>query len=143
MPAWFRPASLAIVTLFVTGCYHQVVRTGAPAGDVVIEEPWTATYLLGLVPATSINTATRCPNGVAVIVTEQTFLNGFVGVITLGIYTPQSVTITCAAAPLTMGGGVHLHAPVDASIEARDATIRDAIRLARRTGERVVVHLGG
>jgi hypothetical protein len=68
-----------VLALLLAGCYHQVVRTGAPPGNVVIERPWTATYLFGLVPATAINTAAQCPNGVAVVETQQTFVNGLVG----------------------------------------------------------------
>jgi len=38
-----------------------------------------------------------CPNGWAQIKTETSFFNGFVEAITWGIYSPQSVTIQCAA----------------------------------------------
>src|SRR5690606_24645778 len=88
---------LLLSLLLTAGCYHQVVHTGATAGPRIIEHPWTATYLFGLIPAAEISTVAQCPNGVAVIETQQTFLNGLVGVVTLGIYTPQTVRITCAA----------------------------------------------
>jgi hypothetical protein len=38
-----------------------------------------------------------CPKGWAAIHTETSFLNGLVQGLTLNIYSPQSITITCAA----------------------------------------------
>jgi hypothetical protein len=40
-----------------------------------------------------------CGNGVSRVETQHSFLNGLVGVFTLSIYTPMSITVTCAAAP--------------------------------------------
>jgi hypothetical protein len=141
MTGMLRLPTLAVLTMLLvaTGCFHQVVRTGAPPGAVVIERPWTATYLFGLVPANAINTAAQCPNGVAIVATQQTFMNGLVGVLTIGIYTPQTVTITCAAAPLARQEGRSMSLPADASIADREAAVREAIELARRTGELVIV----
>jgi len=133
------PALLVLLTLAATGCYHQVVRTGATPGERVIERPWTATYVFGLVPASAINTAADCPAGVAVVETEQTFANGLVGFLTLGIYTPQSVTITCAAGGSARGSARSIELPADASTHERTEAIREALVLARSTGDRIVV----
>lgn len=95
-----RPlASLAIVLALTTSaaCYHAVVETGRPAGTTVVQKSWVNTFVFGLVPASDIDVSARCPGGVARVETQQTFVNGLVGLITLGIYTPQSATITCAA----------------------------------------------
>ena len=89
---------LALTTcLLLPGCYHQVVNTGAtPApGNAAITKT-VSLYFFGLVGA-EIDTVADCPTGAAVIETQQTFVNGLLGVVTLGIYTPQTVTITCAA----------------------------------------------
>jgi Bor protein len=134
---------LLFALLLTTACYHQVVQTGATPGAQVVERPWTATWLFGLVPATEISTAAECPGGVAVIETQQTFLNGLVGALTLGIYTPQTVRITCA-------GGDDASAPDDRTVrvadftgaDARVAATHEAVRLAQRTGEPVLLHLG-
>jgi hypothetical protein len=128
-----------LLSLTLAGCYHQVVRTGAQPGAVVVERPWTATYLFGLVPATAINTAAQCPNGVAIVETQQTFINGLVGVLTLGIYTPQTVRITCAAgAPVTTNARQIRVAP-GAALDERVAAVERAIDHAYRTSEKVVV----
>lgn len=138
-----RLQGLALVlplVLFTTGCYHQVVRTGATPSTQVIERPWTATYFFGLVPASTINTAAECPNGVAVVETQQTFPNGLLGVLTLGIYTPQTVRITCATgqAALLRSRGVGLQ--VGATRSERIAAVREAIELTATTGDRVFLH---
>lgn len=133
-------AQLLVLTVVLTGCYHQVVRTGATAGGTVIERPWTATYLFGLVPASTIETASECPAGVAVVETQQTAVNGVVGALTLGIYTPQTVTITCAAAGgAAAGADTRIDLPADADLPEWDRAIRDAIGVARESGETVLV----
>jgi len=77
------------------------VQTGsAPAGDVV-EKQFVATWLWGLVPSQEVDVRKQCPRGVATVETEQSFVNGLVSGLTLGIYTPQHVKITCAAATAT------------------------------------------
>lgn len=133
-------ALLVAITVLASACFHQVVRTGAPPGGTVIERPWTATYILGLVPATAINTAAECPAGVAVVETQQTFLNGLVGVLTLGIYTPQTVRITCAAGDSGLRGAREIEVAAEASAAERATAIREAIALAQRTRDAVVVY---
>lgn len=132
---------LAIMVI-ATGCYNQVVRTGAAPSGTVIERPWTATYIFGLVPATAINTAAACPSGVAIVETQQSFANGLVGVLTLGIYTPQTVRITCAAGGTGVGSAREIDLPAGAGPAERATAVRDAIDLARSSGERVVVYTG-
>ena len=130
---------LALTTLLITGCYHQVVHTGAtPApGNAVIQKT-AALFFFGLKGA-EVNTVADCPTGVAVIETQQTFLNGLVGVFTLGIYTPRSVTITCAAggAPVPDGEVVTI-APDASTAEAETAALR-AVTLAKRSRQPVVL----
>lgn len=133
-------ALLVSLTIVATACYHQVVRTGAPPSGTVIERPWTATFVFGLVPATAINTAAECPAGVAVVETQQTFLNGLVGVLTLGIYTPQTVRITCAAGGSSMRGARQIEVSAEASLADRAEAVREAIALSRRTGDPVVIY---
>jgi Bor protein len=91
-----RVASFTVIAL-LAGCYHQVVQTGRTPGPVVVTKPWTATWLWGLVPAEEINVTSQCPSGVATVETQQSFLNGLVGGLTLGIYTPRDVKVTCAS----------------------------------------------
>jgi hypothetical protein len=91
-----RAGALCAVLLLSTACFRQVVQTGRTPAATVIDRPWTHTWLWGLVPATPIDVTSQCRSGIATVVTEQSFLNGLVGALTLFIYTPRHVTITCA-----------------------------------------------
>ena len=88
---------------------------------------------------------------VARVETQQTFLNGLVGALTLGIYTPQSATITCAAGRTgALDGGApdprldprgHTVVAVadGASAADRRAALRSAAEESARTGQPVFV----
>jgi hypothetical protein len=132
-------SSLVALALATGACYHQIVTTGRTPGTTVVEKPWTSTFIFGLVPAQEINTAAQCPNGVATVETQQTFLNGLVGALTLGIYTPQDVRITCATGSAAIPGAREIHVGGTGSLEARREAIARAVELAERTGNRVVV----
>lgn len=144
-----RPlASLAVALALTTStaCYHAVVETGRPAGTTVIQKPWVNTFVFGLVAAQPIDVTTQCPGGVARVETQQTFVNGLVSLVTLGIYTPQSATITCAAGRTgaldgrfdTRGHTVVAVAD-DATAADRSAALRSAAIESARTGQPVFV----
>lgn len=145
---------LALALLSTTACYRAVVETGRAAGPTVVQKNWVNTFVFGLVPAKPIDVTAQCPAGVARVETQQTFLNGLVGALTLGIYAPQSATITCAAsrtgaldprvAPLLDPAGhavveVAAGAPSPARDAALDAALRSAAESAARTGQPVFV----
>ena len=133
-------SALALATLGAAGCYHAVVETGLPAGTTVISQPWTHTFVFGLVPAKEIETASRCPAGVARVDTQQSFVNGLVGAVTLGIYTPQQVTITCAAGGTgALPAGRVLDVGAGATLEAKVDAVREAATRARDAGAPVFV----
>jgi hypothetical protein len=123
--------------LALTACYHQVVDTGLSPGTKTIEKPWTATWLWGLVPATPIDVRSECTSGVAFVDTQMTVPNGLVSFITLGIYTPRSVKVTCASGTASTGAVRIEVASSDA--RALDAALRQAARLATQTGHGVYV----
>jgi len=86
----------AVLVVLTTACFHQKVHSGLTPSDSVVQREYVATWLWGIVPADTIDTRRECPSGVATVETRQTFLNGLVAVLTLGIYTPQSLRVTCA-----------------------------------------------
>ena len=123
-----RWSSLALVVCLSTACYHQVVQTGRAAGPNVVDKPWVATWLWGIVAAEPIDVRQQCPMGVAVITTETSFPNGLVGALTLGIFTPQHVTITCASSSASLPAGMReIRIPTGATKEAESAMVRQAI----------------
>ncbi len=123
-------ASMSVfVLLSTTACFHQVVRTGLAAGTTVISKPWVSTWMWGLVAAQPIDVRSECRgNGVAIIETQQSFANGLVGGLTLGIWSPQSVKVTCAAGRASLPGTTRVFAiESDASVADSDAVLQRAI----------------
>ena len=94
-------ALLAVACAVSMGCYHASVETGAKPSTEVINKSFASGWVYGLVPPSTVSTAAKCPNGPAKVETQLSFVNGVVGILTLGIYTPMQVTVTCAAATTT------------------------------------------
>jgi len=87
--------ALVLLTL-LAGCYHAVVETGLPPSPQVVEKQWAHSFLWGLVPPSTVETKEKCPKGVAVFETQQSFVNGLASFLTSGIYSPMAVKATCA-----------------------------------------------
>jgi len=82
--------------LLLTGCYQARMTTGKQPSNTVVEKGWTSSFIYGLVPA-RVDVSSECPNGIASAERTFSFPNMLVNTLTLGIYLPQSVTVTCAA----------------------------------------------
>lgn len=135
-----RGAALAVLAPCLTACYHAVVDTGRAPASTVITKPWTNTFVFGLVPAAEIDTATECPTGVARVETRQSLLNGLAGVLTFGLYTPQEVRITCAAAATgVLPADRTLDVGPDASRGHKAAVVNEAIARATASGAAIYV----
>lgn len=132
-----RITALACAAVVSSGCYHAVVETGRPAGGTIVSRPWTPTYLWGLVAAPEINVASQCPRGIAKVDTEMSFVNGLAALVTLGIYTPRTVTVTCASGSASAGARVIEVASTD--LHSRLAAMNAATEASVRTGEPVFV----
>ncbi len=92
-----RPLAGLLGLIFASGaCYHATVNTGRPLSMETVEKPFASAWIYGLVPPSTVDVATQCSNGVARFETQQSFVNGLVGILTLGIYTPMTIKVTCA-----------------------------------------------
>ena len=92
---------VSMVALVALGaCYRVTVNTGAPPAATVIDKPWQLSFVYGLVPPPAIDAKQTCPQGVASIMTERSFLNGLVGALTSNNFTPMHAKITCASGPV-------------------------------------------
>ena len=132
--------SLAVLVAGLSACFHQVVQTGRTPGTTVVDKPWVATWIFGLVEAQPIDVRAQCPQGVAVVTTEQSFLNGLVGGLTLGIYTPQHVTITCASSSSVLPDHrLEIQVAREAAEAERIAAVQEAVQMSLSTSEAVVV----
>jgi hypothetical protein len=134
MRAHGRTALLALV-LTATGCYHATINTGRQPNGQTINQPWAHSFVGGLVPPAVVETASQCPNGVARVETQHSFLNMLAAFVTFSIYTPMTITVQCA------GGDDDAASAVSA--EGRDgaAAILEAANRAASTGHAQFIDL--
>lgn len=78
-----------------TGCYRNTIGTELPPSHVEHEEV-VQFFLWGLVGEKSFDMNRLCPTGVSRIYERQEVPEVLFNCVTLGIYTPVRVTLTCA-----------------------------------------------
>ena len=136
------PLMLAVLVLGITtqSCYHATITTGLTPGTQTIEQPWATGWVFGLVPPQTVEAASQCPNGVAQVETQLSFLNQLVSGITFGIFTPMSIKVTCAATSSDAG---QLNPGISIPSGAQQAEVLDAFEQAgneaAESGETVIV----
>ncbi len=91
-----RMVLVILIAGTLSGCYHARIETGLTPSDQIIDIPFAAGWIYGLVPPEIVNTTSECAEGVAIVETEHSFVNSLVGAITFGIYTPIHIKVTCA-----------------------------------------------
>lgn len=93
-----RCGSLAL--LLLTGCYKATFYQNPNAVAGARHERWSDFFIYGLVGSEHFDVRDFCgPDAVAEIRTGANFATGLVSMVTIGIYTPHKVYITCAAKP--------------------------------------------
>lgn len=92
-----RIAGVLAIALLTGGCYHATIVTGKPASGETISNPWAHSFIAGLVPPKIVETAAQCPNGVARVETQHSFLNMLAQFVTFSLYSPMTIEATCAS----------------------------------------------
>lgn len=133
--------ALALGVVLTTACFHQVVQTGRNPGTTTVRKEWTATWLWGLVPAKEIDVTRDCPSGIATVETQLTFMNGLVSVLTVGIYTPRDVKVTCASGTARTSGLKEFIVAKNASHEDQLRILAEAISESERSARPVLVSI--
>lgn len=94
-------SKLATVTVLSAGlalgaCSKQTFDLGG-TGSRVAQDATSVFFINGIGQQHSINAAQICggKQNVAKVEAEQTFLNGLVGSLTFGIYTPRQYRVVC------------------------------------------------
>ena len=135
-----RTVTMALVMVALSGCYHATIETGLPPSNEVVEEPWAASWIAGLVPPAAMETAAQCPDGVARVETKHSFLNGLVAVLTGGIFTPMHITVTCAdAGRMDRSDAAEIQLDPGATAEQRQQALNEAAQLSAEIGAAVFV----
>jgi len=133
-----RALALTAICLAASACYHQIVNTGMQPGSTVVSRPWTSTWVWGLVAAKPIDVTQQCPSGIATVSTQMTVPNWFASFITIGIWDPREVTVTCAARSASIGGPA-IDIARNASLADREAAFIAAMQLSERSGQPVAI----
>lgn len=123
---------LILALPLAAACFHATIETGLEPGTQKIEKPWAHGFVYGLVPPATVETAAKCPTGVAKVETQQSFVNMLANFLTVGLYTPQSITVTCAARKTATGP------LIDGKSDATKA-IAEAVERAAKEGAAVFV----
>ena len=129
--------------LVLSGCFHATIETGLPASATVVQNDWAHGFIIGLVPPSTVETKAKCPNGVAKVETQLSFLNSIASILTFNLYTPMTITVTCASsnrmATLPADASViRVNSTADASVVS---PMQRAFTLAVTTGQPVYVVL--
>ena len=120
-------AVLLIGAFIITGCYHAKITTDKNPSNKTIENTWAHGFIFGLVPPSTVETAQQCPNGVSVVETKISFLNGLVSGITFNLYTPMTIEVTCAAGSIS---GIQNMPETEVSKDADYTTISKSLEEA-------------
>ena len=133
-----RLVTAAVLVLVSSGCYHATIDTGRAPNGVTIRNPWAHSFIGGLVPPSAVETASVCPNGIARVETQLSFLNMVASAVTFGIYSPMELLVECAGATAEM---TDLNT-IDVA-EASPALLEAAIQLAalRSAEERAPIYI--
>lgn len=124
--------ALAFCMMALSGCYTATIETNLPPSNTKIEKNWAAGWIFGLVPPKTVETAAQCPHGVAKVVTQLSFANMLVGFLTLDIYVPMTIQVTCAQASETS-----LVDPKDTFAVSKDASPKEFRNVFMMAAEKV------
>jgi len=130
---------LLIAALLGSGCYHATIDTGAKPSATVVKKGFASGWVYGLVPPKLVETASKCPDGVARVETQLSFVNQLVGFLTLGIYTPMEIVVTCAEPAAMDASPAASIVPAGPGEMARRAAMEAAVARAAETGGVVLV----
>jgi hypothetical protein len=131
-----RVPAIALL-LSSAACYHAIITTGATESSTIVEKPWAPSFIDGLVPPAPLDVSSQCKSGVAKVETQHSFLNGLVGLLTFGIFTPMDIKVTCATARAHEGAAIEL--PGNATVAMRQHAIEQAAEMVQATGETLYV----
>ena len=88
----------AVMATSLTGCFHvRYTNDGPPTADPA-EKGWHHNVVFGLVEVSQPENASKaCPDGFALVKSEQSFVAGLVNVLTLSHYNPTDFEISSKA----------------------------------------------
>jgi hypothetical protein len=98
MKAPLRTPWLLACLILLGGCYKVTFYKNTKVVRGVEHDEWTSFFIYGLVGSESVDIRSFCgKTEVAEVQTGGNFATGLVSTITLGIYTPRKIYVTCSS----------------------------------------------
>jgi hypothetical protein len=96
----------AALTLATTACATHNIHYKNPTVTASAETKSAkqSFFLYGMAGGSEVDLAKLCPSGVAGIDSKKSVADQLLTTFTLGLYSPMSVDVTCAAGTMTAGG---------------------------------------
>ena len=134
-----RYTLLLVLLIAASGCYHASVNTGQAPNGVEINRPWALSFVYGLVPPPTVETMEGCPNGVAMVETEISFLNGLVSSLTGGLVTPMHIKVSCAGSTAALDAPAEIEVATGSDLSDVQSAFGEAADRTARSGDPVYV----
>jgi len=102
---------------------------------VTAAKQWATTFVYGVVPAAVAQAAAECQDGLAKVRRGQTPANTLVSIVSLGMFNPITILVTCALPSEKPA----IDVPADATMDERRNALADAVDESLKTHRPVVV----
>ena len=113
----------------------QAQDSTSMAARVTAAKQWATTFVYGVVPAAVAEAAAQCHDGLAKVRRGQTPANTLVTIVSLGMFNPITILVTCA----TPSEKPTIDVPADATLDERRNALADAVDESLKTHHWVVV----
>jgi hypothetical protein len=128
-----RAIALLLSVISITSAQAQ--DSTSMSARVSAAKQWATTFVYGVVPATVAQAAAQCQDGLAKVRRGQTPANTLVSIVTIGMFNPITILVTCALPSEKPA----IDVPADATLDERRNALADAVDESLKTHRPVVV----
>jgi len=128
-----RAIALLLSVISITSAQAQ--ESTSMSARVTAAKQWATTFVYGVVPAAVAQAAAQCQDGLAKVRRGQTPANTLVSIVTIGMFNPITILVTCALPSEKPA----IDVPADATLDERRNALADAVDESLKTHRPVVV----
>ena len=128
-----RAIALLLSVISITSAQAQ--ESTSMSARVTAAKQWATTFVYGVVPAAVAQAAAECQDGLAKVRRGQTPANTLVSIISLGMFNPITILVTCALPSEKPA----IDVPAGATLDERRNALADAVDESLKTHRPVVV----
>lgn len=128
-----RAIALLLSVISITSAQAQ--DSTFMSARVTAAKQWATTFVYGVVPAAVAQAAAQCQDGLAKVRRGQTPANTLVSIVTIGMFNPITILVTCALPSEKPA----IDVPADATLDERRNALADAVDESLKTHRPVVV----